>query len=505
MFATLAYTLAITASTLLLACAVHIYRVKASLAFYARQGARVKFGYLSGFFEMMDPRHRDNSAVSNKQALYRLVDDGEYRGIIAANMPLTTQCGINIHTSDMVRDMLMQEDSFDKIALIREVTDVTGFFFKNGDEAFRLKAIFSKVFMYDEMTFMYVAIDRMLTGYIEKFNRDNGVSDREFTRVDLNKFFEPVMECIANFVITGEETIEVPDRIKELNRCFEKIFDASFSVITHPLYALLPKLTNKYKLLRFFKTMEIAQKRQIEIMSDLMKEREQMTDLGDCVLDRLIKHNRECTDSEKLSVAEAVGIYNLMYFAGTDTSKATSIMSICHLTTHPDVAECLHRISSQIYDEQGFTSSAKISNSEDLDLFMKETLRLFSPVQQQFAKMAKRDVKIGKFTIRKGDKVYIQISAMHKDKTIFEDPYKFDINRFTRENEKNRPKYQYLPFSIGKRVCMGRHLGELMIKMLLSKLCMHYEFDKPDDVEYYCLSYVTARIVTPVVLVKHRG
>lgn len=494
--------LVILSSLLAAAVLFHYLKVKASLEFYRKQGAETYFQYVKGLFTMMSDKHPDNLTRSNTEAVYKLVEGGESRSILAANLPLSSKCGITLYTSEMVKEMLLQEDSFQKIPFVNGVTEVTGFFFLNGEEAFRLKSIFSKIFMYEEMTFISSTISKLMDAYIEKFNKENNISTTEYKQIDLGEFLEPLMTTFANFVITGEESIEVPEHIKELNGCFNDIFNASFGVVTHPLFSLLPGLTKKFKLLNFFGVMERAQKRQIEIMEKLLKEREAKDSLTDCVLDRIIKHNRECKEAERLSVRDAVGIYNLLYFAGTDTSKAGTIMMFCYMTEHQDIAKSLREISRQISDSKGHFSVDRLAESEDLDLFVKESLRLFSPVQQQLGRTAIKDVKLGNFTIRKNDRVFINFSVLHKDKTVFEDPFTFDASRFKKENEKLRPKYQYIPFSVGKRVCMGRHLGELMLKVLFAKLSVNYEMLKPEGVEYYYMSFITARTTKPLVMMK---
>lgn len=58
-------------------------------------------------------------------------------------------------------------------------------------------------------------------------------------------------------------------------------------------------------------------------------------------------------------------------------------------------------------------------------------------------------------TLKNGTLVMIPIKAIHWDEEVYENPSKFDPDRFSVENKQNRHSYSHLPFGEGPRICIG--------------------------------------------------
>jgi cytochrome P450 family 6 len=89
-----------------------------------------------------------------------------------------------------------------------------------------------------------------------------------------------------------------------------------------------------------------------------------------------------------------------------------------------------------------------------------ETLRRY-PILPFLERMCYSEYKLpspvgnGTITLPAGTGVYIPVLALHYDPTYFPAPEKFDPDRFTEENKHSRPKYSYIPFGEGPRMCIG--------------------------------------------------
>ncbi|HVV44911.1 MAG TPA: cytochrome P450, partial [Bryobacteraceae bacterium] len=72
---------------------------------------------------------------------------------------------------------------------------------------------------------------------------------------------------------------------------------------------------------------------------------------------------------------------------------------------------------------------------------------------------------------------------LHRDPRFFEDPLRFDPDRFLPEHEARIPKYAYLPFGGGRRICIGNHFalteGQIILETVARRFSMEPASSRP--------------------------
>jgi cytochrome P450 len=117
---------------------------------------------------------------------------------------------------------------------------------------------------------------------------------------------------------------------------------------------------------------------------------------------------------------------------------------------------------------------------------MKEAMRLYPPAFL-VARSAVRNTSIGGFAIRKDELVFIAPWLLHRDARLFEDPLRFDPDRFLPEREALLPRFAYMPFGGGKRICIGNQFalmeGQIILSTIAKQVSMELVSHEPIDLQ----------------------
>ncbi|HTZ71559.1 MAG TPA: cytochrome P450 [Acetobacteraceae bacterium] len=124
---------------------------------------------------------------------------------------------------------------------------------------------------------------------------------------------------------------------------------------------------------------------------------------------------------------------------------------------------------------------AMIAELTVIDRILKETLRLW-PTAPAITVGAYEDTVIGgKYPIAKDYPVQLLILALHRDPQAWENPERFDIDRFLPEREAACHPHAYKPFGNGVRACIGRQFALVEAKLALALLLRNFALEDAED------------------------
>ncbi|XP_048746820.1 steroid 17-alpha-hydroxylase/17,20 lyase-like [Ostrea edulis] len=173
-----------------------------------------------------------------------------------------------------------------------------------------------------------------------------------------------------------------------------------------------------------------------------------------------------------------------IFFAGLDTTRFTMDWFMYFMTSFPEIqSKCHEEIDREVGSEH---PSMKHRNKLPyLEACMFETMRLGAAVGLGIAHMSICDSQIGGYDIPKDTMVIINHWALHHDPKYWKDPEKFDPHRYLDENGKMKPARpdSWLPFSAGRRVCLGETLAKPEILLMCANLLKRFDIRLPEGVK----------------------
>ena len=240
-----------------------------------------------------------------------------------------------------------------------------------------------------------------------------------------------------------------------------------------------------------------------------------------------IMNNNNNNNSNKKLFQDDI-LFHLLTYKNMDDGKALSTIEIqnCCMTLltmgHENIATALSWtivLLAENKDKQKVCKQETIENTNnsnnniykasymmDENSFSKltacfnEAIRMYPSVPAVTRQIiSDQDTTICGYEMRKGDEIVLNIHGMHRlnDKMNIHGE-KTDVNEFCpflRFNDQNPVLDQVtLPFSFGKRSCIGRNLSYLEMKVLLSLLLKEFEY----------IESISPTVVQPVVLVSLR-
>ena len=205
------------------------------------------------------------------------------------------------------------------------------------------------------------------------------------------------------------------------------------------------------------------------------------------LFDRLI----DATEPETgRRMSETQLVDNLLTFllAGHDTTAKALAWTLYVIAREPVWQErLLEEIRAVV--PSGPVEGAHIEKLQLVQRVLKESMRLFPPVPI-LTRIAEADTEIAGVPVKAGMGVGMPIYVIHRHRRLWDDPDRFDPSRFTPEQEAARPRYAYMPFGGGPRVCVGASFAMIEATAILATLVRAARFACPPGPEPVPLSRV---------------
>ncbi|XP_010325461.2 flavonoid 3'-monooxygenase CYP75B137-like isoform X2 [Solanum lycopersicum] len=234
------------------------------------------------------------------------------------------------------------------------------------------------------------------------------------------------------------------------------------------------------------KKMKVLAKRYDNIFESMIDQRQKMNRNGvgqesKDFLQVLLKLKDEADPKMPLTMTELKALLTDMVVGGTETSANTVEFAMTEIMNKPDVLRKLQQEVDTVVGKDNIVEESHIQHLPYLYAVMKEVLRLYPAVPLLVPHCPSETVTVGGYAVPKGSSVFVNVWAIHRDPSIWENPTEFHPERFMENKwDFSGNDLTYFPFGSGRRICVGLAMAERMFMYSLASLIHSFDWKLPE-------------------------
>ncbi|XP_061189752.1 cytochrome P450 4F2-like [Saccostrea echinata] len=170
-------------------------------------------------------------------------------------------------------------------------------------------------------------------------------------------------------------------------------------------------------------------------------------------------------------------------FEGHDTTASAISWAIYCLAKYPEEQEKIYQEVTSVLDGRPQVTWEDLNQLKYTAMFLKEVLRMHSPVPF-ISRWLTKPLVLDGVEIPAHFQVDILIHAINHHPDVWPDHMEFRPSRFEDETRQERDPYTYIPFSAGSRNCIGQNFAVNEEKVMISALVKRFKMELVDGHVY---------------------
>jgi cytochrome P450 len=210
---------------------------------------------------------------------------------------------------------------------------------------------------------------------------------------------------------------------------------------------------------------------------------------GESVPDDLVTRLINARDPETgAPLSDAVVHDNLVTFigAGHETTANALTWTLFLLSEFPQADA---RVAAEATDAPDAEALARLA---DTRMILEEAMRLYPPVPFMSREARSRD-QIGEVTVAAGTRIIIAPWVLHRHRKLWPDADMFAPERFAPQNRGRIPRFAYLPFGAGPRICVGATFAMQEALLALTMIARRFRLTLAEGAEVMPFARMTLR------------
>ncbi|KAL6107457.1 uncharacterized protein ACO6RY_18226 [Pungitius sinensis] len=168
-----------------------------------------------------------------------------------------------------------------------------------------------------------------------------------------------------------------------------------------------------------------------------------------------------------------------LFGAGTETTATTLHWGLLYMIHYPEVQGAVQAEIDSVVGSSKPPSMADKDQMPYTDAVLHEVQRMANILPLNVARMTSRETTLGPYTLPKGTLVLPTLISVLSDESEWETPHSFNPQHFLDQDGKFRKRDAFLPFSAGKRVCLGEQLARMELFLFFTSILQRFSLSVP--------------------------
>ncbi|XP_072496127.1 cytochrome P450 2C23-like isoform X2 [Notamacropus eugenii] len=202
-------------------------------------------------------------------------------------------------------------------------------------------------------------------------------------------------------------------------------------------------------------------------------------DYIDCYLSKM-QQEKDNPQSE-FDLENLLATASNLLCAGTEPTSSTLRYGLLLILKHPEVQAKIHREIDRVIGPHRVPSMNDRQDMPYMDAMVHEVQRFITLKPFNFPHALNQDIQLHQYVIPKGTTIFPMIFPVLHDSKEFHNPDQFDPHHFLEKNGKFKKSDYFMPFSIGKRSCLGEGLARMMLFLFFTTLLQNFTLKSVGD------------------------
>jgi len=213
---------------------------------------------------------------------------------------------------------------------------------------------------------------------------------------------------------------------------------------------------------------------------------------GEAVPDDLVTRLIAARDPETgAALSDAVVLDNLVTFigAGHETTANALTWTLFLLSEFPDADG---RVAAEAAQLDAVLGAEDLARLADTRMILEEAMRLYPPVPFLSRGVVAPD-RIGEVEVGRNIRIIIAPWVLHRHHKLWADAELFIPERFSAEQRGKIPRFAYLPFGAGARICVGATFAMQEALLALMMIARRFRVVLAEDAQVMPFARMTLR------------